>query len=569
MLYAGKQNNNGEFFDEGKNNSINEKNLENDYEISNISRQSGMPLDSSVKELMESRFNFDFSNVKIHKDEQAGKLASNLNASAVTKGMNIMFGFGQYDPNTKNGQKLIAHELIHIIQNHKLNGSSTSRYNVERKDSPAEEEAYRISQLVQIGFNASPIVHNNSGIALTSTSRLITPLISYSAFDWAVTTAEERDVLVHLMRDPDISMTIIDLARTGMLEALITRIDDNDNRRQLLQILGSRLNLVARLFVEPFIASLGFQWELQYNLGRYGITSAATPFNTAPFAPLIGNSNRAPFTGSGATGVNPTSHMIGFWDTARLALGTSGAKAEYSNPLGNLSAYLATLTPTQRAQQAELLVKQPISVGGMIRGRTNYMPEIERSYAGKIPSRAQIIRVAAAINNLHPQLVAAILLAEQRDQSRNEDAKDYVGATSIKSANTSIGLGQVVISTARKNDLFQDLLSSSTRSGLSHETIALLLASDEFNIFAVARYIRQVADAGSRKAVTDLPNTFSIFPGIDLTKYALNSSTWPDDNIRTLGMYYTSRMWTDDTRSAGWGKFVFEAYRDVVASSVF
>jgi hypothetical protein len=34
-------------------------------------------------------------------------------------------------------------------------------------------------------------------------------------------------------------------------------------------------------------------------------------------------------------------------------------------------------------------------------------------------------------------------------------------------------------------------------------------------------------------------------------------------------MYYTSRPWTDDTRSAGWGWFVVEAYHDVVACGVF
>ncbi|MFO5890474.1 EamA family transporter, partial [Klebsiella pneumoniae] len=44
--------------------------------------------------------------------------------------------------------------------------------------------------------------------------------------------------------------------------------------------------------------------------------------------------------------------------------------------------------------------------------------------------------------------IGAIILAEQRDQTRDEDAKDYQAAVSIKSANTSIGLGQVVVSTA-------------------------------------------------------------------------------------------------------------------------
>jgi len=45
--------------------------------------------------------------------------------------------------------------------------------------------------------------------------------------------------------------------------------------------------------------------------------------------------------------------------------------------------------------------------------------------------------------------------------------------------------------------LFSDLLSPGTRGRLAHDQIARLLDSDEFNIFAVAKYIRQVANAAT------------------------------------------------------------------------
>jgi hypothetical protein len=79
---------------------------------------------------------------------------------------------------------------------------------------------------------------------------------------------------------------------------------------------------------------------------------------------------------------------------------------------------------------------------------------------------------AGNVHDLEPELIGAVILAEQRDQSQNEDAKDYVGATSLMAANTSIGLGQIVVSTARSNDLFADILSSGVRGGLSHTGIA-------------------------------------------------------------------------------------------------
>jgi hypothetical protein len=182
---------------------------------------------------------------------------------------------------------------------------------------------------------------------------------------------------------------------------------------------------------------------------------------------------------------------------------------------------------------------------------------------------------AARAHNLHGALVAAFILAEQRDQSQAEDAKDYLGATSIMQGNTSIGLGQVVVSTARRRDLFADLVSLPTRteeglnrtSGLGHAATARLLASDEYNIFAAARYIRQVADQGLTLSLAALPNTAATYPGISLPAYAGNSSTWPADNIRALGSEYTSKAW-DDRLVPVWGEFVYQAYLDARATGL-
>jgi hypothetical protein len=161
-------------------------------------------------------------------------------------------------------------------------------------------------------------------------------------------------------------------------------------------------------------------------------------------------------------------------------------------------------------------------------------------------------------------MLAAFLLAEQRDQSQAEDAKDYQGATSFKQANTSIGMGQVVVSTAQKNDLFADLHQGKE----GHDSTARLLASDEYNIFAAAKYMRQVADKGATLAISTLPQTAAAFPGIDMAAYARGSDTWPDDNIRALASEYTSRAW-DDSLSEGWAFFVWEAYQDVIAAGIF
>lgn len=141
------------------------------------------------------------------------------------------------------------------------------------------------------------------------------------------------------------------------------------------------------------------------------------------------------------------------------------------------------------------------------------------------------------------------------------------GATSSMQGNTSIGLGQVVVSTARRHNLFSDFISASIAAKLSHDEIARLLTSDEFNIFAVAKYIRIVADQASTLTAATLPNTVATFPGINFAAFGAHSSGWPPDNISALGSEYTSRAW-DDSVSPGWGGFVYEAYSDVTSAHV-
>ena len=85
-------------------------------EISNVRSSIGSPLNDDTKEIMESRFGYDFSSVRIHTDMRAAKSARLVNASAYTVGQDIVFGLDQYLPRTKEGQRLIAHELSHVIQ---------------------------------------------------------------------------------------------------------------------------------------------------------------------------------------------------------------------------------------------------------------------------------------------------------------------------------------------------------------------------------------------------------------------------------------------------------------------
>jgi Domain of unknown function (DUF4157) len=97
-------------------------------EINNIrSSSSGSPLDPSTKGFMESRFGYDFSNVKIHADETATRSANSVDALAYTVGNDIVFGKQYYQPNTLQGRRLLAHELTHVIQQSNMIWPAVSR----------------------------------------------------------------------------------------------------------------------------------------------------------------------------------------------------------------------------------------------------------------------------------------------------------------------------------------------------------------------------------------------------------------------------------------------------------
>jgi hypothetical protein len=76
----------------------------------------GMPLDSASRVYFEPRFNWDFQHVRLHIDANAAESARAVKARAYTIGRDIVFGTGEYAPETNLGRRLLAHELTHVIQ---------------------------------------------------------------------------------------------------------------------------------------------------------------------------------------------------------------------------------------------------------------------------------------------------------------------------------------------------------------------------------------------------------------------------------------------------------------------
>ncbi|MFG2290019.1 DUF4157 domain-containing protein [Streptomyces sp. NPDC048595] len=77
----------------------------------------GQPLDLSVRRELEEQLGHDFSQVRLHTDRGSGQLAELMGADAFAVGQDIFFREGTYRPGTADGQRLLAHELLHTVQN--------------------------------------------------------------------------------------------------------------------------------------------------------------------------------------------------------------------------------------------------------------------------------------------------------------------------------------------------------------------------------------------------------------------------------------------------------------------
>jgi hypothetical protein len=77
---------------------------------------SGQPLDAATRALFEPRFGYDFSGVRVHTGEKAAESARSVSALAYTVGSDVVFGRGQYSPGIHAGNRLLAHELAHVVQ---------------------------------------------------------------------------------------------------------------------------------------------------------------------------------------------------------------------------------------------------------------------------------------------------------------------------------------------------------------------------------------------------------------------------------------------------------------------
>jgi hypothetical protein len=131
--------------------------------LQKLSGGGGSPLDRDTKVQMESAIGADFSDVRVHTGSDADQSAKSLGAHAYTSGNDVVFADGHYSPGSPDGQRTLAHELTHVVQQRSgpVEGEMTSTGvqlsdPSDRHEQAAEANADRVMSGMSGGEVATP-----------------------------------------------------------------------------------------------------------------------------------------------------------------------------------------------------------------------------------------------------------------------------------------------------------------------------------------------------------------------------------------------------------------------------
>lgn len=111
-------------------------------------RGSGQPLSRGIRAPMEQAFGADFGGVRVHTDTESDLLNRSIQARAFTTGHDVFFRQGAYDPGSRSGQELLAHELTHVVQQNERVSMRHDRLNVVDKFDEITERARAVPESI-------------------------------------------------------------------------------------------------------------------------------------------------------------------------------------------------------------------------------------------------------------------------------------------------------------------------------------------------------------------------------------------------------------------------------------
>jgi Domain of unknown function (DUF4157) len=151
----------------------------------------GQPLSQHVRLKMESSLGADFSAVRIHE----GPEAQAAGAIAYTRGTDIFFAPGQYQPESESGQELLGHELAHVVQQAqgRVQATKQAKGLAVNDDASLEREADELGAQAARGVRAaSPQQGGLTSAATIQRRELPNDAQNITARDWTISDRENR-----------------------------------------------------------------------------------------------------------------------------------------------------------------------------------------------------------------------------------------------------------------------------------------------------------------------------------------------------------------------------------------
>ena len=154
----------------------------------------GQSLSDSIREPMEQAFGADFGSVKVHTDTEADVMNRELNARAFTTGQDVFFRESEYSPGSGSGQKLIAHELTHVVQQTGKGG--LQRKVNKRKSTSATGKTSGSNRSKRLFSSTKQVESPNPFASVSKQERVTTPTLSDSIAKVTLARTKSSEVTV-------------------------------------------------------------------------------------------------------------------------------------------------------------------------------------------------------------------------------------------------------------------------------------------------------------------------------------------------------------------------------------
>ncbi|HMG57012.1 MAG TPA: DUF4157 domain-containing protein [Kofleriaceae bacterium] len=118
----------------------------------------GQPLPGGLQQKFSHALGADVSGVRVHAGGPSAAAAESVQAQAYTTGQDIHFGAGKYDPSSKAGEHLLAHEVVHTVQQRGVEGAAhQAKLEVGEPGNAAEREADALATIAVEGRGSASV----------------------------------------------------------------------------------------------------------------------------------------------------------------------------------------------------------------------------------------------------------------------------------------------------------------------------------------------------------------------------------------------------------------------------